>query len=72
MRTSPSCCRSKQPIAREFRERFHLAPLEHGLYGLDIWARRLGKVLNIDWQTAGGAPHITTFRRGDWERRLMG
>ncbi len=42
-----------------------------GLYGLELWDKQLGKVLNLDWQTVGAVPRIVTFKRGDWEQRLL-
>ena len=61
----------KQPVPLELRERFRIGPLGWGLYGLELWDKEIGKVLNIDWQTIGAVPRIVTFRRGEWEQRLM-
>ena len=61
----------KQPVPLELRERFRIGPLGWGLYGLELWHKQIGKVLNIDWQTAGAVPRIVTFKRGDWEERLL-
>jgi len=61
----------KRPVPLELRERFRIGPLGWGLYGLELWDKQIGKVLNIDWQTAGAVPRIVTFRRGDWEQRLL-
>ena len=60
----------KPPVPLELRERFGIGPLGWGLYGLELWDKRIGKVLNIDWQTVGAVPRIVTFKRGDWEQRL--
>ena len=38
-------------------------------YGLDIWDKR-GKVLNIEWSDTGEVL-IVSFRRGDWEQKLL-
>ena len=43
----------KRPVPLELRERFRVGPLGWGLYGLELWDKQIGKVLNIDWQTAG-------------------
>jgi hypothetical protein len=64
----------REQVPREFRERFHLGPLEHGLYNLDLWnllGKPRGKVLNLNWLTVSALPRIVTFRRGDWEQRLL-
>jgi hypothetical protein len=64
----------REQVPKDFRERFHLAPLAHGLYNLDLWNLRdepRGKVLNINWLTVGAIPSIVTFRRGDWEQCLL-
>ena len=61
----------KQPVPVELRERFRIGPLGWGLYGLELWDKPIGKVLNIDWQTVGAVPRIVTFKRGDWEERLL-
>jgi len=61
----------KQPVPLELRERFRVGPLGWGLYGLELWDKPIGKVLNIDWQTAGAVPRIVTFKRGEWEERLL-
>ena len=61
----------KQAVPLELRERFQIGPLAWGLYGLEMWDRRIGKVLNIDWQTVGAVPRIVTFKRGDWEQWLL-
>jgi hypothetical protein len=61
----------RDQVPKDFRERFNLGPLAWGLYNLDIWNLRgepRGKVLNINWLTAGAEPRIVTFRRGDWDR----
>jgi hypothetical protein len=42
-----------------------------GLYGLELWDKQIGKVLNLDWQTVGAAPRIVTFKRGEWEHVLL-
>jgi hypothetical protein len=59
----------KRPGPLELRERS--GPLGWGLYGLELWDKQLGKVLNLDWQTVGAVPRIVTFKRGDWEQRLL-
>ena len=61
----------KQPVPLELRERFQIGPLGWGLYGLELWDKPIGKVLNIDWVTVGAVPRIVTFKRGDWEQRLL-
>jgi hypothetical protein len=63
----------REQVPKDFRERFHLAPLAHGLYNLDLWNLQgePRKVLNINWLTVGATPRIVTFRRGDWEQRLL-
>ena len=58
----------KQPVPLDLRERFRIGPLGWGLYGLELWDKQIGKVLNINWQTVGAAPRIVTFKRGDWEQ----
>ena len=45
--------------------------LPEALYGLELWFRPSGKVLNLSWGTAGEDPQITTFRRGEWEPELL-
>ena len=59
----------KRPGPLALRERS--GPLGWGLYGLELWDKQLGKVLNLDWQTVGAVPRIVTFKRGDWEQRLL-
>ena len=61
----------KQPVPLELRERFRVGPLGWGLYGLELWDKQIGKVLNIDWQTLGAVPRIVTSKRGDWEQALI-
>jgi len=61
----------KQPVPWELRERFRIGPLGWGLYGLELWDKPIGKVLNIDWVTVGAVPRIVTFKRGEWEQRLF-
>jgi hypothetical protein len=61
----------KDPVPIEFRKRFGLGPLHHGLYGLDVWEKGVGKVLNLSWDSVGATPRITTFRRGDWEEVFL-
>ena len=61
----------KQPVPLDLRERFQIGPLGWGLYGLELWDKQIGRVLNIDWQTAGAVPRIVIFKRGDWEERLL-
>ena len=55
-----------------------LGPLElrerSGTAGLgSVWHgdKRIGKVLNLDWQTVGAVPRIVTFKRGEWEQWLL-
>jgi len=43
----------KRPVPLELRERFRIGPLGWGLYGLELSDKRIGKVLNTDWQTVG-------------------
>jgi hypothetical protein len=61
----------KRPVPLELRERFRVSSLGWGLYGLELWDKQMGKVVNIDWQTVGAVPRIVTFKRGDWELALM-
>jgi hypothetical protein len=61
----------KQPVPLDLRERFHIGPLGWGLYGLELWDKQIGRVLNIDWQSAGAVPRIVIFKRGEWEERLL-
>ena len=61
----------KQPVPLELRSRFGIGPLAWGLYGLELWDKQIGKVLNIDWQTVGAVPRIVTFKRGEWEHVLL-
>ncbi len=61
----------KQPVPLELRERYRVGPLGWGLYGLELWDKQIGKVLNLDWVTAGAVPRIVKFRRGAWEQRLL-
>ena len=61
----------KDPVPIEFRKRFGLRPLHHGLYGLDVWEKGIGKVLNLAWDSVEAIPRITTFRRGDWEEVFL-
>jgi hypothetical protein len=61
----------KQPVPLDLRERFRIGTLGWGLYGLELWDKQIGKVLNIDWQTVGAVPRIVNFKRGDWEDRLL-
>jgi hypothetical protein len=61
----------KDPVPIEFRKKFKLRPLHHGLYGLDVWQKAVGKVLNLGWDSVGATPRITTFRRGDWEEVFL-
>ena len=46
--------------------------VDTSLYGLDLWSRGRGKVLNLIWYTIGGDPEILSFRRGDWEDIFLG
>ena len=43
----------KPLVPLELQERFRIGPLGWGLYGLEFWDKRIGKVLNINWHTAG-------------------
>jgi hypothetical protein len=61
----------KDPVPVEFRKRFKLEPLSHGLYGLEVWEKGVGKVLNLAWDSVGATPRITAFRRGDWEQVFL-
>lgn len=38
-----------------------------GTFGLELWPRGRGKVLNLSWRSTAAKPHIVSFRRGDWE-----
>jgi hypothetical protein len=60
------CVRDQVPP--EIRRRFNLAPFDHGLYGLELWDKGVGKVLHLIWDSVGAAPRIVTFRHGDWEQ----
>jgi hypothetical protein len=61
----------KDRVPIEFRKRFRLGPQHHGLYGLEVWEKGIGKVLNLAWDSVEAAPRITTFRRGDWEEVFL-
>jgi hypothetical protein len=61
----------RNQIPPEIRVRFNLEPNDDGLYGLELWDKPLGKVLNLVWNTAGAAPRIVTYRRGDWEELFL-
>jgi hypothetical protein len=61
----------RNQIPPEIRVRFNLEPNDGGLYGLDLWDKPVGKVLNLVWNTAGAAPRIVTYRRGDWEELFL-
>ena len=61
----------KQPVPLELRNRFGIGPLDRGLYGLELWDKQIGKVLNLDWQTVGAVLRIVTFKRGEWEHALL-
>lgn len=39
-------------------------------YGLDIWVRTRGKVMNIEWNHHGEV-QLVSFRRGDWEAEIF-
>lgn len=39
-------------------------------YGLDIWDRAVGKVLNVEWDDDGKV-ELVSFRRGDWEAQIL-
>lgn len=58
-------------IPPEIRVRFNLKPNDNGLYGLDLWDKPVGKVLNLVWNTVGAAPRIVTYRGGDWEELFL-
>src|SRR5260370_28810866 len=38
----------KRPVPLDLRERFRVGPLGWGLYGLELWDKPIGKVLNLD------------------------
>jgi hypothetical protein len=38
---------------------------------MELWDKRIGKVLNLDWQTVGAVPRIVTFKPGEWEQWLL-
>ncbi len=61
----------KQPVPLELRERFRIGPLGWGLYGLELWDKQVGKVMNLDWETVGAVPRVVTFKRGEWEQHMM-
>ncbi len=43
-------------------------PVYHGLYGLELWDKATGKVLNVAWASVKNRElRIASFRRGDWE-----
>jgi hypothetical protein len=58
------------PVPVEMRRQFGIGPLHFGLYALELWDRRVGKVLNLFWDSVGAPPRIVTFRRGEWEELL--
>ena len=37
----------RDPVPVELRTQFNLGPLSHGLYSLELWAKGVGKVLNL-------------------------
>ena len=45
----------KPPVPLELRERFRIGPLGWGLYGLELWNKPIGKVLNIEAHRRGAA-----------------
>ena len=61
----------RDPVPVEFRRKFNLDPLSHGLYSLELWVKGVGKVLNLFWDSVGAVPQITTFRRGAWEEVFL-
>ena len=61
----------KDPVPSELRERFQLDPLAWGLYGLELWDKPIGKVLNLEWDTVGAVSRIVAFKRGAWEQVLL-
>ena len=61
----------RDPVPVEFRAKFNLGPLSHGLYRLELWVKGVGKVLNLYWDAVGAVPSITTFRRGEWEEVFL-
>ena len=54
--------RDPEPV--ESRRKLNLGPLM-ALDALDLWAKGVGKVLNLSWHSAGAVPKIATFRSGD-------
>ncbi len=53
----------KNSVPIEFRKRFGLGPLHHGLYGTRRMGKGLAKLLNLSWDSVGATPTITTFGR---------
>lgn len=43
----------------------------NGLYGIDVWWRPEGKVLNVIWNDPEGARTVVSFRRGEWEELFL-
>jgi hypothetical protein len=37
----------RPPVPVELRRRFGIGPLHAGLYSLELWDKRIGKVLNL-------------------------
>ncbi len=47
-------------------------PVYHGLYGLELWDKATGKVLNVAWASVKNRElRIASFRRGDWETAFL-
>ena len=49
---------------------YGLRPTKNLPYGLDIWELGRGKVLNLEW-ALNGRPELVSFKRGDWERKVL-
>jgi len=50
--------------------RFSTLPNQPVPYELSVWAWAGGKVLLIDWEH-GGEARVVSFKRGEWEDRLL-
>jgi hypothetical protein len=47
-------------------------PISDGLYSLDVWWNRFGKVLSLAWDSVGAEPKIISFKqRGAWKSSFL-
>ena len=56
-------------LSMALRSPFQMVPSALLPWGLDIWAT--GKVMNILWHNDGRV-ELTSFRRGNWEKEVLG